>query len=93
MKTRIELGEIDASSLSNETLNWISRLTLEIDKVSGKRVRSSDPNVLVSLRDTVGELKDPRVNALYELFKCELLRSVRSGHYHVRQSNRLELDS
>ena len=93
MKTQIDIGDIDASSLSDETLNWILRLTLEIDRVSGKSLRSSDPDVLVSLRDTVGELKDPRVNALYELFKRELLQSVRTGHYNMRETSAMKLDS
>lgn len=89
----IELGDIDASSLSPETLNWILRLTLEIERVSGQSLRSSDPDVLILLRDTVVELKNPRVNALYELFKRELLQSVQLGHYTMRQTPIIELDN
>ena len=84
MATVIDLKDIEVGSLSNETLNLISRLTAEIRHVSGDSFSFNDPLLLPRIRGRVKQLRNPKLTALYHLFRNELLRSVESGHFGVR---------
>lgn len=87
MATVIELKDLEVGSLSNETLNMISRLTAEIRKVSGESFSFNDPLLLPRIRRCVKRLKNPKLTALYHLYKNELLRSVETGHFGVRSNH------
>ena len=89
MATVIDLKDIEVGSLSNETLNLISRLTAEIRQVSGDSFSFNDPLLLPRIRRRVKHLRNPKLTALYHLFKNELLRSVETGHFGVRAHQRI----
>lgn len=91
MATVIDLKDIEVGTLSNETLNLISRLTAEIRQVSGDSFSFNDPLLLPRIRRRVKRLRNPKLTALYHLFKHELLRSVESGHFGVRAHAQAEI--
>ena len=84
MTTVIELEDINVESLSNETLDIISKLVAAVKVEGGYSFSFTDPYLLTKLRRAVRKLKNPQVNALYFQFKYELRRSVNKGHFKIR---------
>ncbi|MFT5656024.1 MAG: hypothetical protein ACI9XU_001749 [Arenicella sp.] len=80
----ISLEDIKIESLSIETLEWLSQLTVEILKTSGKGFVYNDPFILPKIRSRVKKLKDPMITELYFEFKEALKKSVNSGQFQVR---------
>ncbi|NND81665.1 MAG: hypothetical protein HKN50_04480 [Gammaproteobacteria bacterium] len=86
MATVIDLKDLELDTLSDETMNLISRLTAEIRKVSGESFSFCDPLLLPRIRRRVKELKQPKLTALYCQYQNELVRSVNKGQFALRSA-------
>lgn len=92
MATIIDLKDLEVDTLSNETLNLISRLTAEIHKVSGDSFAFNDPMLLPRIRSYAKKLRNPKINALYNQYQHELVRSVNSGHFGIRSNQATDMN-
>lgn len=76
MKNKIKLADIEVTKLSTEAINLLSRITLQIRKLSDQHLRFSDPRLLEKISYKTKRINDPQVNALYRKYKEALKLSV-----------------
>jgi len=76
MKNKIKLADIDITKLSTEAINLLSKITLQIRKLSDQHLRFSDPRLLEKISYKTKRINDPEVNALYKRYKEALKISV-----------------
>ena len=76
MSRKVELAEIDVSSLSSEVLDLISELAASILKHSGIGFRYTDPKLLQRISYRYKKLNHPEVNDLYRKYKQALKACV-----------------
>ncbi|MBT8114739.1 MAG: hypothetical protein KJP04_05140 [Arenicella sp.] len=93
MATIIDLKDLEVDTLSDETMNLISRLTAEIRKVNGESFAFNDPMLLPRIRTCVKKLRNPKINAIYNQYQQELVRSVNSGHFEIRGNHAMHMNN
>lgn len=91
MATIIDLKDLEVDTLSTETMELISRLTAEIRKLNGDSFAFNDPMLLPRIRSCVKQLNNPRINAIYSQYQQELVRSVNSGQFGIRDNRAMQM--
>ena len=73
---KIKLSDIDITTLSNDAIQLLSKVSLHIGKLSGKRVRLTDPQLLEKISYKYKRIDDPAVTDLYKQFKQAMKQSL-----------------
>ena len=73
---KVKLSDINVTSLSNDAIQLLSKVSLRISKLSGKRVRLTDPQLLEKISYKYKRINDPAITDLYKQFKQAMKQSL-----------------